>query len=127
MTARGAGILGSTIFILLLAFGSYLLDVPAPTVIVGSIFAIVVVLWVGTRDAAGSGRSFTADVQGSAGAAGGDGRAAVQGAPQGAAKGTAPRTASRVAPEASPGTDRMVGKATDEGPGHEPSEGSRAS
>lgn len=63
MTARGAGILSSVLFILLLSFGSYLLDVPMPTVIVAAIFAISVILWVGTRDTAKgapSSRSFTA-------------------------------------------------------------------
>jgi hypothetical protein len=61
MTARGAGILGSVTFVLLLAFGSYLLDVPTPTVIVATVFAIVVILWVGTSARAGNARSFSAD------------------------------------------------------------------
>ncbi len=49
MTARGAGILGMILFILLLSFGSYLLDVPMPTVIIAAVFAISVILWVGRR------------------------------------------------------------------------------
>ncbi len=49
MTARGAGIFGMILFILLLAFGSYLLDVPMATVIIGAVFAISVILWIGRR------------------------------------------------------------------------------
>lgn len=49
MTARVAGMLGMIAFILLLSFGSYLLDVPMPTVIVAAVFAISVILWVGRR------------------------------------------------------------------------------
>lgn len=59
MTARGAGILGSVTFVLLLGFGSYLLDVPPATVLIGAAFAIGVILWVGTRDAASGARSFS--------------------------------------------------------------------
>lgn len=51
MTARGAGILGSVTFILLLSFGSYLLDVPMAVVTIAAVFAIGVILWVGTRGA----------------------------------------------------------------------------
>lgn len=119
MTARGAGILGSITFILLLAFGSYLLDVPAPTVMVGSTFAILVVLWVGTREAAGSARSFTADAPDHSSAAGSSGRAAVQGATHGTAGGTTPSGAT----EAEPG----VGKASGAPPVREPLDGSRGS
>lgn len=60
MTARGAGILSGVSFVLLLAIGSYLLDVPTPTVLVGATFAILVILWIGTRDASGAARSFSA-------------------------------------------------------------------
>jgi hypothetical protein len=47
MTARSAAMLGIILFILLLSFGSYLLDVPMATVIIAAVFAISVVLWVG--------------------------------------------------------------------------------
>jgi len=60
MTARGAGILSGVSFVLLLAVGSYLLDVPTPTVLVGATFAILVILWIGTREARGTTRSFSA-------------------------------------------------------------------
>jgi hypothetical protein len=50
MTARGAGILGMILFILLLSFGSYLLDVPIAVVLIAAAFAIVVILFVGTRN-----------------------------------------------------------------------------
>lgn len=49
MTVRGFAMLGMILFILLLSFGSYLLDVPMPTVIVAAVFAISVILWLGRR------------------------------------------------------------------------------
>lgn len=49
MTIRGVGILAAVGFILLLSFGSYLLDVPLETVIVAAVFAISVIVWVGSR------------------------------------------------------------------------------
>lgn len=52
MTARGAALLGMISFILLLAFGSYLLDVPMDVVTIATVFAIGVILWVGTRGGA---------------------------------------------------------------------------
>ena len=47
MTARSAAMFGMIVFILLLSFGSYLLDVPMATVIVAAVFSISVILWVG--------------------------------------------------------------------------------
>jgi hypothetical protein len=41
--------LGMISFILLLSFGSYLLDVPMDVVLIAAAFAIGVILWVGTR------------------------------------------------------------------------------
>lgn len=41
--------LGMICFILLLSFGSYLLDVPMDVVLIAAAFAIGVILWVGTR------------------------------------------------------------------------------
>jgi hypothetical protein len=49
MTARGMGMLGMIVFILLLSFGSYLLDVPIAVVLIAAAFAIVVILFLGTR------------------------------------------------------------------------------
>jgi len=49
MTARGAALLGTITFILLLSFGSYLLDVPMDVVVIAAAFAIGVILWFGTR------------------------------------------------------------------------------
>lgn len=49
MTARGAGILGMIAFILLLSFGSYLLDVPMAVVLIAAAFAIAVILLVGAK------------------------------------------------------------------------------
>lgn len=49
MTARGAGIVGMVTFILLLAFGSYLLDVPMAVVLIAAAFAIGVILLVGSK------------------------------------------------------------------------------
>mgnify|MGYP001161978481 CR=1 FL=1 len=47
MTARSAATLGMILFILLLSFGAYLLDVPMATVIIAATFAISVILWLG--------------------------------------------------------------------------------
>jgi len=41
--------LGMILFILLLSFGSYLLEVPMTVVLIAAVFAISVILWVGTR------------------------------------------------------------------------------
>lgn len=41
--------LGMISFILLLSFGSYLLEVPMPVVLIAAVFAIGVILWIGTR------------------------------------------------------------------------------
>ncbi|MBK6458463.1 MAG: hypothetical protein IPF87_20690 [Gemmatimonadetes bacterium] len=49
MTARGAGILGMIAFILLLSFGSYLLDVPIAVVLIAAAFAIGVILLAGAK------------------------------------------------------------------------------
>ncbi|HEX4935284.1 MAG TPA: hypothetical protein VFV33_19005 [Gemmatimonadaceae bacterium] len=49
MTARGAGILGMIAFILLLAFGSYLLDVPIAVVLIATAFAVGVILLFGSK------------------------------------------------------------------------------
>ncbi len=49
MTARGAGLLGMIAFILLLAFGSWLLDVPMAVVLIAAGFAISVILWMASR------------------------------------------------------------------------------
>lgn len=49
MTPRGAAMSGMILFILLLSFGSYLLDIPMAVVLTAAIFAIGVILLVGTR------------------------------------------------------------------------------
>lgn len=49
MTARGTAILAMVLFILLLSFGSYLLEVPLAVVLIAALFAISVILWIGTR------------------------------------------------------------------------------
>jgi hypothetical protein len=49
MTPRGGGIVASVLFIVLLATGSYLLDVPMEVVLIGAGFAIAVILWIGSR------------------------------------------------------------------------------
>ncbi|HMN07959.1 MAG TPA: hypothetical protein PKC83_04160 [Gemmatimonadaceae bacterium] len=49
MTPRGAAMLGMILFIILLSFGSYLLDVPMAVVLIAAVFAISVILFVGTR------------------------------------------------------------------------------
>ena len=41
--------LGMILFILLLSFGSYLLEVPMAVVLIAAVFSISVILWVGTR------------------------------------------------------------------------------
>jgi len=52
MTPRGAAIGAAIAFIVLLSVGSYLLDVPPAVVVIAAVFAIAVILWLGT-----SGRS----------------------------------------------------------------------
>lgn len=49
MTPRGAVMLAMILFIVLLSFGSYLLDVPIAVVLIAAVFAIGVILFVGTR------------------------------------------------------------------------------
>lgn len=49
MTARGAGMLAMILFIVLLSIGSYLLDVPIAVVLIAAVFAIGVILSIGTR------------------------------------------------------------------------------
>ncbi len=49
MTPRGAGMIGMILFIILLAFGSYLLDVPMAVVLIAAAFAIGVILFVASR------------------------------------------------------------------------------
>lgn len=41
--------LAMILFIVLLSFGSYLLDVPIAVVLIAAVFAISVILFVGTR------------------------------------------------------------------------------
>lgn len=49
MRPRGAVALALVTFILLLSFGSYLLNVPMNVVIIAASFAIGVILWVLSR------------------------------------------------------------------------------
>ena len=49
MSPRGAAMLASIAFIVLLAVGSYLLDVPMSVVSIAVAFAVAVILWLGSR------------------------------------------------------------------------------
>lgn len=61
MKARGAAVLASVAMILLMAFASYLLDIPLEVVLIGAAFAIGVILWVASRAPRGAARSFQAE------------------------------------------------------------------
>lgn len=49
MSARGAIVIALVAFVLLLAFGSYLLNIPMDVVLIGAGFAIGVILWIASR------------------------------------------------------------------------------
>ena len=56
MTARGFSMVGMVLFVLLLALGSYLLDVPMTVVLIAAAFAIGVILWIGASARSGEPR-----------------------------------------------------------------------
>lgn len=49
MKARAAAVIASIAMILLMAFASYLLDIPMAVVLIGAAFAIGVVLWIASK------------------------------------------------------------------------------
>ena len=49
MSARGAVVLVLVAVILLLSFGSYLLNIPMAVILIGAAFAIGVILWIASR------------------------------------------------------------------------------
>lgn len=59
MRPRGAAVLALVFFILLLAFGSYLLNVPMAVIVIATTFAIGVILWLASRSGEAQPHSHT--------------------------------------------------------------------
>ncbi len=60
MKARGAAVIALVAMVLLMAFASYLLDIPAEVVLIGAAFAIGVILWIASRTRGPAPRSSSA-------------------------------------------------------------------